>query len=206
MRWSMRFLVSVLFLFSGASALIYQVAWTRDLSLVFGASFEAISIVLSAFMAGLALGGVFFGRHAEGLRRPLRVYGLLEFGVAATALVLPLLLAVVDRIYVGAAVRADGVTWWLNLMRAVLAFGVLVIPTFFMGGTLPVLTRFVVRRFGDFGPRVAWLYGINTAGAVLGATLAGFVLLRSLGVHGTQLVAVLMNVGRSRCLLLSKAQ
>ncbi|MFQ5600845.1 MAG: fused MFS/spermidine synthase, partial [Candidatus Krumholzibacteriia bacterium] len=194
MRWSMRLLISCLFLFSGATALVYQVAWTRNLSLIFGASHQAVSIVLAAFMAGLALGGWVLGRVADRLHRPLRSYGLLEYGVGAAAVLLPLLLALVDRAYVAAALRVEGVTWSLNVLRATLAFAVLVIPTFFMGGTLPVLTRYVVHELGDFGPRLAWLYGINTAGAVVGASAAGFILLPRLGVTQTQLLAVLANV------------
>ena len=61
-----RALVYLLFLVSGATGLVYQVAWTRDLSLIFGASYQAIAIVLAAFMAGLALGGVSFGRRPPG--------------------------------------------------------------------------------------------------------------------------------------------
>ena len=67
-----------LFFFSGATALVYQVVWLRDLSLIFGASFHATSIVLASFMGGLAIGGFVAGRYSESLRRPLRVYGLLE--------------------------------------------------------------------------------------------------------------------------------
>jgi spermidine synthase len=193
-RWSFVLFVSVLFLLSGATALVYQVAWTRNLSLIFGASHQAIAIVLSAFMAGLGLGGYWLGRRAERLRRPLRVYGLLEYGVALAALALPLLLSLVQRAYVDVAIRIEGVTWSLNALRLILAFALLLVPTFFMGGTLPVLTRAVVRGLGDFGPKLAWLYGINTAGAVVGAALAGFVLLPWLGLLRTQFVAIVANV------------
>ena len=72
MQWRLGLAISGLFLFSGATALVYQVAWTRNLSLIFGASHQAISIVLAAFMAGLALGGVVLGRVADRLPRPLR--------------------------------------------------------------------------------------------------------------------------------------
>jgi MFS family permease len=77
-----RRLIYLLFLLSGGTALVYQVTWVRDLSLIFGASFQAASIVLASFMAGLALGGFCFGRLAGRLRRPLAVYAGLELGVA----------------------------------------------------------------------------------------------------------------------------
>ena len=203
MRRSLAVLVSCLFLCSGAIALVYQVAWSRDLALVFGVSHQAVAIVLAAFMGGLALGGFSLGRVAERLQRPLRVYGLLELAVGAAALLLPLLLALVERIYVGIALRRDGVDLWLHLTRAAMAFTVLVIPTFFMGGTLPVLTRFVVHRREDFGARLAWLYGINTFGAVLGAVTAGFVLLPAIGVRRTQFVAIAANAAVAALALLA---
>ena len=190
----MRALVYALFLASGATALIYQVAWVRTLSLIFGASFEAISIVLASFMAGLALGGFYFGRKSSRIRRPLRLYGLLEIGVAVFALFLPWLLELVNRLYIAVAMRSDQVTFTVNLLRVVLAFCVLVLPTFFMGGTLPVLARYVVHRYGDLGRRLSGLYAINTFGAVVGTVGAGFLLLPQMGVWRTQLLAVAGNV------------
>ncbi len=105
--WTRR-LVYLLFLLSGGTALVYQVTWVRDLSLVFGASFQATSIVLASFMAGLALGGFCLGWFAGRLRRPLAVYAGLELGVAAFALALPTLLRGVDGLYVAAALEAGG--------------------------------------------------------------------------------------------------
>ncbi|MHC4414814.1 MAG: fused MFS/spermidine synthase [Planctomycetota bacterium] len=194
MRLSLRLLVYGLFLASGATALVYQVAWMRSLSLIFGASFEAISIVLGAFMAGLAVGGVYFGRISNHVQRPLRLYGYLELGVAVFALVLPLLLGLVNGAYVNIAQRVEGVNWAVTLMRTVMAFCVLVLPTFFMGGTLPVLVRFLVHRYGELAGRLSGLYAINTLGAVIGTVAAAFILLPALGVWRAQLVAVAGNV------------
>ncbi len=193
--WGARLFVQALFLVSGATALVYQVAWVRNLTLIFGASFHATSIVLASFMGGLALGGVFFGRRSGKTVRPLRLFGLLELGVAGFALVLPFLLSAVDTFYVTAARAAPGVIPALLVMRVALAFGVLVIPTFFMGGTLPVLTRSLVQRSGELGFRLSWLYGINTLGAVVGAVAAGFFLLPALGVSHTHLIAVAGSLG-----------
>ncbi len=194
MQLRLGLLISGLFLFSGATALVYQVAWTRNLSLIFGASHQAISIVLAAFMAGLALGGVVLGRMADRLALPLRTYGILEAGIAAAGLLLPLLLRLVDRLYVAAALQTEGSDGALNVLRIACAFAVLLVPTFFMGGTLPVLTRYVVRQAREFGPRLAWLYGINTFGAVVGALIAGFILLPQIGVLRSQLLAVGANL------------
>lgn len=194
MSRALRLCVHLLFLLSGATALVYQVTWLRNLSLIFGASFEATSIVLAAFMAGLSAGGFVFARRAERTRHAFATYGLLELGVAAFALLVPALLAALDRAYQAAAVGSGGVTPGLNALRVLMALAILFVPTFLMGGTLPVLTRGLVDRFGDFGVRLSWLYGINTLGAVVGAVMAGFVLMPALGVWHSQLLAAVVNV------------
>jgi spermidine synthase len=191
----LRLLIYLLFLASGATALVYQVAWTRSLSLVFGASFEAISIVLAAFMAGLAAGGVWFGRRASRFARPLRVYGYLEIGVALLALALPLLLRGVTRAYVEIAFGSGAPGWPVGVARGVLAFAALVPATFCMGGTLPLLVHFLVRRRDELGGRLSRLYAVNTLGAVIGTLGTAFVLLPELGVWGAQLLAVAGNLG-----------
>ena len=93
-----------------------------------------------------------------------------------------------------AAHSAGSVTPTLNVMRIAFAFGVLVLPTTFMGATLPVLIRFMVHAHGELGTRLSLLYGINTLGAAAGAATAGFVLLPGLGVSATQSVAVVANL------------
>ena len=189
-----RLLAYGLFLASGATALIYQVVWIRTLTLTVGASFEAVSIVLGAFMGGLALGGVVLGRFCQKVERPLRLYGLLELGVAAFALALIYLLPLSDRIYVEIARSGEGVSLGLQILRAAMAFALLVLPTFFMGGTLPVLTHYLARHHREFAPQLSGLYAINTGGAVLGTLAAGFVLLPRFGVVQTTAIAIAANV------------
>src|SRR5437868_15165432 len=92
---------AVLFCFfaSGTSGLVYQVIWVRELVLVFGATTFAVSTVLTAFMGGLALGSYYFGRKSETVRRPLRLYGLLEIGIGAYGLAVPLIFATLPIVY-----------------------------------------------------------------------------------------------------------
>lgn len=194
---SLRLGVQALFVVSGATALLYQVTWVRDLMLILGASFEATAIVLASFMAGLSLGSFVLGRRADSLARPLRVYAWLEIGIALAACALPFALDAADAFYVGAAKQAGGAGAGLATARVAMAFGLLVVPTFFMGGTLPVLIRWLLRGpegLESLGHRLAWLYGLNTLGGLLGALAAGFVLIPTLGVWHTQLSAVIVNL------------
>jgi hypothetical protein len=89
------------FFLSGATSLVYQVVWARALSLVFGHSTYAITAVLVAFMAGLALGSAVFARRAARIANPLRVYGALEIGIGLYCACVPFLLAAGTQTYFG---------------------------------------------------------------------------------------------------------
>lgn len=183
-----------MFLLSGASALVYEVAWVRSLSLVFGASHPAVTTVLSVFMAGLALGGYFLGRRVDTLRRPLRTYGLLEIGIAASAGMFILLLAVYPVVYIPLARGADARPLYLTFLRVVFAAIAMIVPTTLMGGTLPLLVRFVSERSSRVGASLSFLYAMNTLGAVAGTLSAGFLLLPRIGLNATLGTAIGTNL------------
>ena len=189
--------VSACFVLSGFAALLYQTAWMRQFSVVFGTSELAVATVLSAYMAGLALGAGIAGRYVNRITRPVLVYGILEAGVAISALAVPLLLALANLLYGtilgGQPEPADASGLGQSMFYLVVAFIVLAIPTGCMGATLPMLTRYVVRSEDQIGPRVGWLYALNTVGAVGGTVTAGFLLLPVLGLSGTVWVGVFIN-------------
>jgi spermidine synthase len=178
---------------SGFAALVYQVVWTRQLTYLFGATLYAIVTVLAAFMAGLALGAWWWGRRADHLRRPIRLYAFLELGIGLAALAFPLALQAVTPLWRwGYVALADHWTVFLTLRLCVIG-ALLLIPTFLMGGTLPVLLRSVTGRTGSVGGHVGWLYAANTTGAVLGAAASGFLLIAHLGVAKTTIIAAAVN-------------
>ncbi|HSP81119.1 MAG TPA: fused MFS/spermidine synthase, partial [Myxococcaceae bacterium] len=171
--------VGLLFVASGMSGLVFEVIWVRYLSLVVGHTTLAVSLVVSAFLAGLVLGSLWLGRRADGLRRPLLAYGLLEGATGLLAL--------------GTTWVLEGLPGWLASEGlsggGVLAFVLLLPPTFFMGGTLPVLVRFVAREWAGRGRSFGVLYALNTLGAALGCGLAGFYLLGAVGLWRTAVLA-----------------
>ncbi|MGD8325022.1 MAG: spermidine synthase, partial [Gammaproteobacteria bacterium] len=185
------------FFLSGLAALIYQTAWLRQFSLVFGTSELAVATVLAAYMSGLALGAGLAARFAGRITRPVLVYGLLEAGIALSALAVPLLLLLADWLYASAlGGRADLPNAWTlgqPIFYLGVAFVVLATPTALMGATLPCLTRHFIRSDDEVGPRVAVLYATNTAGAVVGTLLTAFVLLPKLGLNGTVFTGVGIN-------------
>jgi len=177
--------IKALFFLSGVCALVYQVVWLRMLVLVFGLSVFAVTTVLTAFMAGLALGSLAFGRLLERRGRPLRAYAWLELGVGLVALGFPELLGAVDRLYGGLALEFGWGTWVSGLLRFLICLLLLLVPTTLMGATLPALSAFAVRSDARIGREIGSLYAVNTLGAAAGCALAAFVLLERLGVQDT---------------------
>lgn len=184
----------ILFFFSGASSLVYQVVWVRMLMPVFGVSTFAVSTVLAAFMAGLALGSYWCGRVADRRGNGLRLYALLELGIGVFALIFPLLLAGLDEIYTALYGSLQGIDGAFVLVRLLLAFALLLVPTTLMGATLPTLSKAVAHRLGRVGGDMGRLYAANTLGAATGCAVAAFFALEHLGVRGTTYAAAAGNL------------
>src|SRR5215471_12466890 len=184
-----------LFGVSGISGLLYEVAWTRMLHLLFGDTVLATSTVLTAFMAGLALGSWYSGRRIDRRPRVLDVYAGLELGIGLSALLLPLALEAITPLYVWLHRQFHTAFVLLSLVRFCLAFTLLLVPTTLMGATLPVLSRYIVRTSAILGWSVGVLYALNTGGAVLGCFAAGYVLIGSLGLYQTVVLGVALNLG-----------
>ncbi|MGH0031658.1 MAG: fused MFS/spermidine synthase [Myxococcota bacterium] len=164
--------------FSGFTALVYQIIWTRLLGFAFGTTTEAISTVLAVFFGGLALGNLAAARWLHRVERPLRVYAALEAGIGLYALLSLPLLQRLPTLPGWLGVESDA---GLLALRVLGAACVLLPPTVAMGATLPVVARAWVRDDARIGAGSAQLYAANTFGAVLGAYLSGFWLIPYLG-------------------------
>jgi len=190
MKLDARFLLILLcFFLSGFAALLYETAWAREFAFVFGTSELAVVSVLAAYMAGLAAGAAAAARFVARVRRPVLVYGLLELGIAASALAVPWGIRAalwLQTVSVGGQqAPPDEASVFGAFFYVVCSFAILMVPTGLMGATLPLLARHAVRREDEIGRRVGALYAINTAGAVAGALATGFVLLPTLGLRLT---------------------
>ncbi len=173
---SYRDLVPWLLLFagSGCAALIYEIVWFQLLELVIGSSAVSLGLLLAAYMGGLCLGSVAFAKLVATRHHPMRVYALLELGIAALGIIALFGVPWVSRIYLVGA----GLTGLAGLvLRGTVAAACLLPPTVLMGASLPAIARWV-----ETTPRgvswLGWLYSANVAGAVTGCVLAGFYLLR----------------------------
>jgi spermidine synthase len=188
---------SVLFLvlfFSGISALIYQIIWIRKFGLVFGVHVFSMSTVLTAFMAGLALGALFFGRLVDKKKNPLLLFLTLELGIGLFAVFFPFTFHGLSEIYASISRNFPLGNYSVQLIRFLLAFFFLLIPTTLMGGTMPVIVKIFTDNIGKVGSRVSLLYGTNNLGAVVGGFLAGFVIIQHLGLNQSGYLAAMLNL------------
>ncbi|MFC1851123.1 fused MFS/spermidine synthase, partial [candidate division CSSED10-310 bacterium] len=183
--------VILCFFLTGCTGLAYEVVWSRQLALTFGAAAPSVGIVLASFMLGLGLGSLIVGQWADRLKRPLVAYAIIEGVIGVYALLFTLILKQVDSIYFQLfAVQFPGLTF----IRIGLIFLLLLLPTFLMGGTLPLLSRYWIKKREQVHYGVGFLYGINTFGAVLGAFLSGYFLIASIGLAMTINIAAFINL------------
>lgn len=187
-------LLAVLFFGSGVSALIYQVLWLRLLALVFGVTVHAATTVLASFMGGLALGSALAGRVADRASSPLRWFGLVEIAVGALALATHVALPAVSPWYAALQSALPDGLWIQTALRFVGSFAILLAPTTLMGMTLPLMLKAAEAGEGDTSRRIGVLYATNTAGAVLGALLTGYVLIGAIGITSSFRVAASINL------------
>jgi len=186
--------VTPLVLSSGACALVYEVTWLREFRLLFGASTLASATVLALFIGGVGLGSRVLGARVDRQRDPFLLYLLLEAGIALTAAVTPLWLALARHIYLGlggSTVLGNG---GATVVRLLLAAPILLPPTLLMGGTLPALARAAEPERSPGRHITALLYGVNTVGAVVGASATTFFLLETLGQRKTIWLAASVNL------------
>jgi spermidine synthase len=181
-------LLPLLFVGSGCAALIYEIVWFQLVQLVIGSSAVSLGVLLGTFMGGMCLGSLLLPRFVSPGEHPLRVYAMLEAGIGVLGILVLFGLPALGNVY--AMVSAGGLLG--IVMRGVFCAICLLIPTMFMGATLPAIARWV-----EATPTgVSWLgffYGANIVGAVVGCILAGFYLLRVFDMAIATYVAVAIN-------------
>ena len=193
LRRSDRAALGSCFFASGVTALMLEVAWTRQISYVLGNSLHASAVVAAAFMGGLAFGAVITAGARVPIRRSLRAYAVVQACLAACALVsIPLWRSVAPSIHHLAAFPMPGA---LNAIAGVPFVAAFVgAPAVLMGMTLPLVAGAIARGENDYAARVGMLYALNTCGAVVGTLLAGFVMLPLAGVFATCATAAAVDV------------
>lgn len=186
--------VAIMFVLSGCVGIIYEVLFSKSLALTFGSTSMAAYTVLATYMGGMAIGYWLGGRMPTDRGDALRYYALCELGIGLYCLATPVIFKAVKLFYVVMASGMPPEASQLTIFRMLLGGVALLPPTILMGMTLPILARFFKERDESLGQSVAILYGANTIGAAMGALMAGYWIIPSLGVFRTTLVAALVNI------------
>ncbi|HEY5615485.1 MAG TPA: fused MFS/spermidine synthase [Bacteroidota bacterium] len=195
-RQNLLSVIALLFIVSGAAGLMYQIVWFKYLSLFLGNTTYAQTIVLASFMGGIAIGAALWGRRADASKSPLALYAWLEIGIGVYCLAYPWILGYVKSLFIsvviGAGLASD--SEMVLFLKLLVSLVTLLPPTILMGGTLPVLVRFLSTRIEESGKNVAILYFLNSFGAVVGSLLGGFFFIPMIGLLATIFTAVGVNI------------
>jgi spermidine synthase len=181
-----RWLFVVAYTCSGLAGLIYEVSWTRLLTLYIGHTTAAASAVVAAFLGGLAVGAAAGGRMASRWSRQQSLYAyiLLEIGVIAVAFTLPFELSLLTPFLASAYNDGAGV-WMFPTARVAVCLMLVFVPAVFLGATFPMAIRWFASEEPNAPRASGVLYAANTVGAAMGALLAGFVLIPTIGLAWT---------------------
>ncbi len=178
---------------SGAASMMYEVGWTRVLSLIIGSSTYAFTSMLIAFLAGLALGSWILARYLRSRNADPIMFSLLQLGIGASALLLLPLLERMPVVFIGALRLSSSPQFLLGVQFFISLLSMLV-PTLLMGATFPCAVQILSRGLDRIGYDVGMIYSVNTLGAIVGAFSAGFFLIPTLGVQSTLKVATAINL------------
>jgi spermidine synthase len=182
----------LLFSLSGFCSLVYEILWTKYLSLSLGTTMIAISLVAATFMGGLAVGSMVIGRYSDRKPNLLAIYAVLEGLIALFALLFPPTLEFAQRFHMHLERSFPTYNGAEHLLHFFFVMLMILPPTFCMGGTFPLMCRIFARK--KCGGQIGRLYALNTAGAMLGAFLSGYILIPTLGLSRTGWMTAAINL------------
>jgi spermidine synthase len=182
------------FALSGVAALIYEVVWFRSLQLIFGSTVYAVSTMLTAFMAGLALGSWLMAKYTDKLKNPLFIFAVIEVLIGLYGLTIISIFNWLPFPYIAIWKAFHPSFEIFSLVQFLLAFLVLLIPTALMGATWPVVNKVYVKHIDSLGKSAGILYSVNSFGAILGSFSAGFILIPILGIKNSSIFAAILNL------------
>ncbi|MGA1792189.1 MAG: fused MFS/spermidine synthase, partial [bacterium] len=187
--------ILILFFLSGACGLIYEILWSRYLTLFLGSTTTAYTIVLAVFMGGLGLGNFLIGRLSDSQKNNLALFAWLQMLIGIYGVIFPLLWRFLSHTYISIVPTLEGSPFVLNLLKLIFSMASIFPPALLMGGTLPVLVRHLTRDIRQVRHNVSLLYYINSFGAVAGCLVVGLFLIRALGITASNYLAAGISIG-----------
>jgi spermidine synthase len=178
------------------ASFIYEIAWVRMLSLVLGSATHSFELMLSAFILGLALGALWVRKRTDTFKDPVRALAIVQWvmGVLALATVpLYLLSFTWTANLLDALSRTHNGYTLFTFARYAFCLAVMLPATFCAGMTLPLITR-TAMAIGGGERAIGTVYSVNTLGSIIGAGLAGLVLIPFLGLKGTLIAGAVIDM------------
>jgi predicted membrane-bound spermidine synthase len=192
-KTTVAYMLSPLFFVSGFAALIYQVCWQRILFGSFGVDLDSVTIIVSVFMLGLGFGALFGGLLADCFPESTAyIFAGAEFFIGVFGWFSPGLMRILGEVFIHSS----------QAVVAIINFLALLIPTSFMGATLPVLVSHVTRRWQNVGKSIGFLYKVNTLGAAFGVLFVVFFWFLLFNIDSAIHFAAVSNLMVSVCTLL----
>ena len=179
---------------AGFSSLVYEIAWTRVLSMLIGSSTYAFSMMLTAFILGLAIGSTVCAKFADRIHNPIRALAVIEVIIGFSAIAMVPVFGFLPFFVANMISRFMGSFWHLQIAEFLIIFFMMFIPTLLMGAAFPVVNRIFANRNEKIGRSVGTVYGANTIGTIIGSFVGGFVLIPLFGIQSTIFAAALINV------------
>ena len=187
----LRKLLLISFAFSGMAALIYEIVWIRPIQFVLGSTVYTVSIILAAFMGGLALGSWLISKKIHKIGNLPKTYALMELGIGLYGVLLISIFNLLPKAY-RIIYELSGNFYLFEFVQFLIIFLIILIPTTLMGATFPIIAAFYTKD--NIGKSVGEIYSINTLGAIIGSLLVGFFLIPTLGIKMTIIFAALINI------------
>lgn len=184
----LRKIILIAFALSGMSSLIYEVAWARQLQVVFGSTVYTSSTILASFLAGFALGAFLMRNRADTAKNPARTFAMLMLGAGIFGLISPLLFKGLLAMQI--LIPLSGISALINF---ILCFAVILIPAALLGAVWPVAMK-AYASSSDTGKDIGMAYAFNSFGSMLGALIAGFALIPLLGLKSSSWFGALLNL------------
>jgi len=191
---SVGIILLIIFFFSGFAGLTYEIVWTRILSIIFGRTTVAVALVVAVYMAGLGLGSIYWGQRIDKEKNNIKIFSFLQFGIALSSFLIMILFLKMPDIFKFICQIFNATTETSMFLIFIISFAVLLVPTFMMGGTFPVMSKAFIKNSQEIGRGIGTLYTVNTFGGIIGAALSGYYLIGNIGQVQTQILAVLISL------------
>jgi spermidine synthase len=189
-----KLLIGILFIASGFAALIYQVTWFKYLSFFVGNTTYSQAIVLAAFMGGLAIGNYYFGKTVDKSSKPILLFAKLQIIIGIYAFSFPSFWQLLTDFLASFSSNNNISYEIIFAIKLITASILLLIPTTLMGGTLPILVKFLSSKLDDSAQNISALYTVNSLGAIFGALMAGFYFIPNWGLKESLYFAALIDL------------